>query len=171
MLPASSPALDGSRLPARRLLPLLLAVSAACTVERPPPPDTNPIVAFRRESGFDFADCGVLRYSADIRCPGERDAILACIEAARATCAPVHWVVERAAGGFASVDHFFVLPLPDASSCGYVTFTDSEEASCRFFVRQDCASYVVPDGCGPPALRDCGDPVRLGGAGCESDEV
>ncbi len=153
----------------KRLLPLVLLACAACTVERPPPPDTNPIVAFRRESGLDFGDCGVLRYSAEVRCPAERDGILACIEEARESCTPVHWIVERAAGGFASVDHYFLVPVGD--SCGFVSFTDAEEAGCRFFLREDCLTLVTPPGCGPPTPRECGEPVRLGGAGCEPDEV
>lgn len=153
----------------KRLPPLLLAACAACTVERPPPPNTNPIIAFREESGYDFDECGAIRYSVEVRCPVEREQVLACIEEARATCAPVHWVVERAAGGFASVDHFFLVPVGD--SCGFVTFTNDEEGGCRFVVREDCVTLVTPTGCGPPTPRDCGEPMRLSGAGCEPDEV
>jgi hypothetical protein len=155
---------------AKHLLPLLLAAAVACTVERPPEPNTNPVVLFRDESGYDFGDCGVLRYTTEVRCPAELETLLACIDGARATCTPTHWVVERSAGGFASVDHFFLVPVEDTGACGIVSFDDTEESGCKVYVRRDCLDLVVPGSCSPPTPRDCGEPIYLGASACVPEE-
>ena len=157
--------------PAKHLLPLLLATAAACTVERPPEPSWNPVVAFRDESGFEFGDCGVLRYTSAVRCPPELDGVLACVDASLASCTPVHWVVERSAGGFASVDHFFVVPVEDTGLCGLVSFDDTEDAGCKVYVRRDCLGLSAPGSCSPPTPRDCGEPLYLGASACVPEEV